>query len=164
LAKVAGELAADPPSVPAIVAISLAILAISGLAVGVQALFFPESFYEDFPFGRGWVALDPPYNEHLVRDVGGLQLGLGLIAAWAYLTRRAVLARAAGIGWLAFGVPHAAYHLAHLGAATGADRVGLAMGTVGPALLALVVTVWPMRRAGRGQTHTVLERNQAAVV
>ena len=34
-------------------------------------------FYDDFPgLGRSWVAADGPYNEHLVRDVGALNLAL----------------------------------------------------------------------------------------
>ena len=44
--------------------------------VGLQALFAPRSFYDDFPIGRGWVAMDGPYNQHLVRDVGSLNLAL----------------------------------------------------------------------------------------
>ena len=47
------------------------------LGVGLQALFTPRSFYDDFPLGRGWVAMDGPYNQHLVRDVGSLNLALG---------------------------------------------------------------------------------------
>ena len=41
----------------------------------------PKSFYEDFPgAGRVWVAVDGPYNEHLVRDVGSLNLALAFVA------------------------------------------------------------------------------------
>jgi hypothetical protein len=39
---------------------------------GLWATFAPRSFYGDFPFGRGWVEALPAYNEHLMRDVGGL--------------------------------------------------------------------------------------------
>jgi nucleoside-diphosphate-sugar epimerase len=145
MAKVAGELAAAPFRLAGITLVALAVLAISGLAVGVQALFFPTSFYEDFPFGRGWVALDPPYNEHLVRDVGGLNLGLAFVAGSAWITRRVSLARIAGIAWLLFAVPHAWYHLIHLDAATGADQVGIAVGTVLPALAAAIAAFWPSR-------------------
>ena len=52
------------------------ILAFSAFGVGVQAEFFPRSFYDDFPFGRGWVAMDGRYNEHLIRDFGALNLAL----------------------------------------------------------------------------------------
>jgi hypothetical protein len=37
----------------------------------------PAGFFSRFPFaGHAWVALLPPYNEHLVRDVGALSLAL----------------------------------------------------------------------------------------
>jgi nucleoside-diphosphate-sugar epimerase len=146
LPKVAGEISAAPhrPAAPALVA--LAILAVSGLVVGVHAQFFPVSFYEDFPFGRGWVAFDPPYNEHLVRDVGGLNLGLALVAGAAWVTRRLSLVRIAGLAWLLFAVPHAWYHLAHLSHVDGvADQIGVALGTVGPAVAAAIAAFWPAR-------------------
>ena len=49
------------------------------VADGIYALFFPRSFYGDFPLGRGWVEALPAYNEHLVRDVGGLFLATGAV-------------------------------------------------------------------------------------
>ena len=52
------------------------ILAVSAFALGVQAEFTPRAFYDDFPFGRGWVAMDGRYNEHLIRDFGALNLAL----------------------------------------------------------------------------------------
>ena len=45
--------------------IGLALLAASQALVGVWALLAPRSFFDDFPaFGRTWVALLSPYNEH----------------------------------------------------------------------------------------------------
>jgi len=47
------------------------------LPTALQASAFPRSFYDDFPLGRGWIAASGgAYNEHLVRDVGGLFLAL----------------------------------------------------------------------------------------
>jgi 4-carboxymuconolactone decarboxylase len=82
---------------------------------GVQALFFPKYFYEDFPLGRGWVEAIPAYNEHLVRDVGGLFLGTAIVlgaAAW-FLNRRLVIV--ACVSFLAFSLPHAIWHFFNLG-------------------------------------------------
>ena len=61
--------------------VCLAFLAISALMVGVLAAFTPETFYSDYPFVASWVHLLPPYNEHLIRDVGGLYLAFGLLFA-----------------------------------------------------------------------------------
>ena len=52
--------------------VTLVCLALSAAVIAVQGTIAPRSFYDGFPFGRGWVELLPPYNEHLVRDVAGL--------------------------------------------------------------------------------------------
>jgi hypothetical protein len=119
------------------------VLAISGLGVGIQALFTPQYFYDEFPFGRGWVAMDPPFNEHLIRDVGAFNLALAAITLVAIAIRSPLATRLAGLGWLVFSIPHAWYHLAHLHGFDTADAVGVAFGTAGPAVVALLVLVLP---------------------
>ncbi len=105
---------------------ALVVLVASGATVGVWAQGFPRSFYDDFPGpGRMWVSLDGPYNEHLVRDVGGLNLGLALVAAIALVTGSALVARAAGGGALVFGVPHLLYHATHLDPFDTGDAVAM---------------------------------------
>ena len=57
--------------------VALGILAVIGLFVGVWATAAPHSFFSSFPGGgHMWAASDGPYNEHLVRDVGDLNLAL----------------------------------------------------------------------------------------
>lgn len=105
---------------------------------GLYALLAPRSFYGDFPFGRGWVEALPAYNEHLVRDVGGLFIATGviLIAAGIHLERRLV---AVALGsWLCFAVPHTIYHLLNLGAYGTGDAIGNAVSLV----LTVVLPVW----------------------
>ena len=51
---------------------ALGFLLVAVLLVGLPAAFAPRTFYDDFPFVAHWVELLPPYNEHLVTDVGGL--------------------------------------------------------------------------------------------
>lgn len=95
--------------------IALVVIAGGSLVVGVWAQGFPRSFYDDFPgMGRVWVAVDGPFNEHLVRDVGGLNLGLAFVAGLALVTGSVLVARAAGGAALLYGVPHLAYHAANL--------------------------------------------------
>ncbi|WP_109639388.1 hypothetical protein [Lentzea atacamensis] len=51
---------------------------------GVWAAAFPLSFYNDFPGpGLHWVAALSPYNEHLARKVGALNLALMVLSVWA---------------------------------------------------------------------------------
>src|SRR5690348_13415732 len=50
---------------------ALSLLAVLALYQGIWAQLAPRSFFEGFPGGMGWIATEGPYNEHLVRDVGG---------------------------------------------------------------------------------------------
>lgn len=104
------------------VRIALGYLIVVTTQIGLWALVAPRSFYADFPgLGRAWVSVDGPYNEHLVRDVGALNLALAvvLIAAFVRLSRE--LTTIAGLATLAWGVPHAAYHLANTDGLGGSD-------------------------------------------
>lgn len=109
-----------------VVRIALALLAVVGLQVGLWAAFAPQSFYDDFPgAGRVWVSVDGPYNQHLIRDVGALNLALAVVAIVAFVTLSRAAVLAAGGAWLAYGVPHLVYHLRHLDPLEGADRVAV---------------------------------------
>src|SRR5437764_2372097 len=116
---------------------------------GFWALLAPRSFYDDFPAGRGgWVSALPAYNEHLMRDVGGLFLGTAviLLAAAIWLERRLTLV--ALVSWLAFAVPHAIWHFFNLGPYSTGDAIGnvvtLALSVLGPgALLVLMLRTRP---------------------
>jgi len=126
--------------------VALGYLAAVSVQVGIWALLAPRSFYDDFPgFGRAWVSIDGPFNEHLVRDVGALNLALAvvLVAAAVRLTRSSVTT--AAIAALAWGVPHAAYHAVETeGYATGDIVVSLTGLVVFAALpVALLVIVRP---------------------
>lgn len=96
----------------------LAVTAFLGLYVGGWSAFAPQSFYDSFPgLGFIWISIDGAYNEHLIRDVGTLNLGLAAATIFAaFLRGEAALAasRTVGIAWVVFSVPHLAYHLQHL--------------------------------------------------
>lgn len=94
----------------------LAATSLVGIMVGAWAAGLPRAFYDSFPgVGLGpWVAVDGPYNEHLVRDVGALYLALAAAGVFAAFSRGASAGRAVGIAWVVFSVPHLAYHVGHL--------------------------------------------------
>ena len=127
-----------------VVRVGLAVLAVQGAVLGVWAGFVPRSFYDDFPgLGRNWVSVDGPYNEHLVRDVGWLNLALTVVTVWAIVTLTRQLVLAVLVGWLVADVPHLVYHAAHLdGLSTSdgtAEIISLALGpAIAAALLVLV--------------------------
>ena len=89
----------------------LLFLAATTLNGSLWALPFPRSFYEGFPLpGRDWVSTLGPYDEHLVRDYGALNLALGvlLVATAIFLERRMI--RVALVAWLGYALPHFVYH------------------------------------------------------
>lgn len=124
------------------VRVLLGVLAAAQFVVGLWALAAPRSFYADFPYGgTPWVALLPPYNEHLVRDhgVGTLALGVALaLAAW-WLDRRLVIAAVAA--FLTFSVPHAVFHSLHLEHFPLADAIAQQAAFVAEIALAVAVLV-----------------------
>jgi hypothetical protein len=61
-----------------------------------------------------WVAVDGPYNEHLLRDLGGANLALAAVILFAIARPTAGLVRAVAAAMLVAQVPHFVYHAAHL--------------------------------------------------
>src|SRR4051794_28187862 len=106
---------------PVWVRIALIYLAVVNGIIGIWASLAPRGFYDDFPGGgRVWVAVDGPFNQHLVRDVGAWALGLTVVfVAAAWLMSRH-LVTAAGAAALVSSLPHAIYHSRH------ADVIGAA--------------------------------------
>jgi hypothetical protein len=91
---------------------------------GIWITLSPTSFYDDFPLGRGWVEALPAYNEHLMRDVGGLFMatGLVLVVAGLWLERRVVMLALGS--YLLFAIPHTIYHLLNLEPYGTGDAIG----------------------------------------
>jgi len=98
-------------------------LAVTSIAVGAWAQFAPLSFFANFPLDQGWVSIGGPLKEHLVRDVGGLNLALGAVTIAVVLAGTTASRRLAAIGWLVYGLAHFVYHLHHLEPFTTIDAV-----------------------------------------
>jgi hypothetical protein len=102
----------------------LVVQAVGSGVPGAFALLWPLTFYKSFPGGgRAWVAADGPYNEHLVRDFGSLNLALTVVAIAAAWRLTPTVVRAAALASLTFGVPHLIYHVAHIDKLDGSDQV-----------------------------------------
>ena len=94
-------------------------------AVGAWAALAPDRFYRQFPAlgGRHWLPPLGPYNEHLVRDFGGLNLGLAAAALVAAVTVTRSAAVCAAAAWEAYSLPHLAFHAAHTEPYSTSDNV-----------------------------------------
>jgi hypothetical protein len=122
--------------------LALAYLAISGLFVGVWASVAPRSFFSDFPgLGHMWTAADGRYNEHLVRDVGDLNLALVVVTIAACIWFSRSLAISAALAWIVYSAPHLAYHAFNLDVVSANDRVAEIVALAIPILLAGFVIV-----------------------
>lgn len=121
--------------------IALTILAFSALLIGLPATLAPETFYDDFPFVAQWVDLLPPYNSHLVTDVGGLYLGFAVVFVWAARSLEPTLVRAVCSGWLLTASIHFVFHATHLDGFGTADAVG-ELASLGFLLLPPLAAIW----------------------
>jgi hypothetical protein len=133
----------------------LAVLTVSAATVGAWAAFAPRSFYDDFPgLGQMWVAVDGPYNEHLVRDVGALNLALAVVTVCALATLARSTIVASALAWLAYGVPHFVYHARHLGPFDATQAVAV-LASVGSTSALAVAVLWLERsRFGVGEARS----------
>jgi len=131
---------------PLALRLALGYLAISGLFVGVWAAVAPHSFFSDFPgLGHMWTASDGRYNEHLVRDVGDLNLALVVVTVAAAVWSSRALVIAAAAAWIVYSVPHLAYHALNLDAVSSGDRAAEIVALAVPIVVAGVVLVLSAR-------------------
>ena len=128
----------------------LIVVGIGNAMVGLWAALAPQSFYDDFPgAGRHWVAVDGPYNEHLVRDVGVLNLALAAVVLAVLLRPERYFVMVVAAAELVYTAPHFLYHLFHLDVYDASDKVGMVVSlgvtVLAPIALLLRSTVAPSR-------------------
>ena len=134
-----------------VVRVVLVVWVAVSVQLGIWATFAPRSFFDDFPgFGRHWVRVYSPYNEHLVRDFGALNLALAVVTIAALVTLSRPMVIAVAVAWLVWSVPHLVYHLRHLDvfSSTG-DKVTNVFLLGSLPVLAVVVLVLTLRRPAR---------------
>ena len=131
----------------------LIFLAVTQGAAGLVQLFAPRFFYDDFPTpATPWVSLLPPYNEHLMRDVGALTLAYVLVLTAAAIWPEPKLVRVALAANLMFTVPHFVFHATHLGhyptGSAVAQTIALGAAVLIPAALLVLSALGGGRRQG----------------
>jgi hypothetical protein len=118
----------------------LVLLCAYSVSIGGLAAFAPRTFYDDYPFFARWVELLPPYNEHLITDVGGLYLGFALLFGIAAWTLERTLVRAACFAFLLSAALHLIFHAGHLegfGTADAIAEVAALAALLAPPLVAI---------------------------
>lgn len=130
-------------SVPRTVRLGLLALAVPKGVIATWVIVAPASFYRGFPgFGRQWVSLLPPYNEHLLTDFGGALLALAGMLTLAALALERRLVQTVLVAVLLQGLPHSGYHLKTFEALPLLDAVAnLLAVSLGPALAFLLLVL-----------------------
>jgi hypothetical protein len=124
--------------------------------VGVWALLAPRSFFRDFPaIGGAWVNALPPYNEHLVRDIGGLNLGFALLFFASASTLDVTLIRTSLGAWLLYALPHFLFHITNMERLSGSEKVfqTLALGALIVVPVGLLMATRRRRVRGLGSVR-----------
>jgi hypothetical protein len=104
--------------------VALLTLAAGAALPGLHALVAPRGFFDGFPVGPAdWVVLLPPYNEHLITDVGGFYLAFAVLFAWAARTLHPALVQPLCAAWALAATAHLAFHVTHLTGFGAADAV-----------------------------------------
>jgi hypothetical protein len=137
----------------------LLLLVVTGTVVGVWQYFFPGSFFTDFPT----VALDPPYNEHLMSDVGGLTLAVTAVVGYAAIHLDQHVVRGALVGYLVFAVTHVAFHATHLAGFTTADAVDVVTGLASYAAIPVALLVLAERVQRKSRPSNVPDVRQPSM-
>jgi hypothetical protein len=128
------------------VRISLWFLLLSMLLVGSWAQCMPTSFYQNFPgLTWAWVSVDGPYNEHLLRDVGGLNLAIAVVTLLALLEPAPSLLRATALSSLVYQVPPTIYHTTHLSLLPNTLQQSLQLFILSLGIIASRVILWGSR-------------------
>jgi hypothetical protein len=105
--------------------VTLAFVALSIAIPGLQATVSPSGFYEGFPFSRAWVQMLPPYNEHLIRDVGNYEVAFAILFAWAAWRPSRELVIPLAAAWSVAALLHGTYHVLHLDGFGAGDAIAL---------------------------------------
>jgi hypothetical protein len=121
------------------------LLAALEAAAGLWQVFLPRSFFD-----LRWVSYLPPYNEHLMTDVGTFNLALALVLAGAAIRMDRAQVRIALLAFAVYALVHFVFHVQHLGGFPAGDAVAqtVALGALALAPIALLVVAQTRQTLG----------------
>lgn len=134
----------------------LAFLSLTSVFVGGWAYFAPGHFHNNFPgFGMRWLPVFGPFNEHLVKDVGAMYLGLAVLSVLAMVVvRNKTLVVVAAGAWTTFNLLHLVYHVQMLHMLGPRDQV-VSMVSLWALLLASLALFMPAKRTSDSAAPTI---------
>jgi hypothetical protein len=142
--------------------LGLLLLGIPQAAAGLWALLAPSDWYETFPGGgRDWLPAFGAYNEHFAIDSGAgiFAAGVLALAAAVMLERRVV--QIAMLGYLAWSVPHAIWHLTALDALDTENNI-INVTTLALTVIVPVILLLTSNRLSGGTQEARLRENRPA--
>jgi len=102
----------------------LLLLTVIEAGQGFWLYLAPRSFYDDIPT----VAADPPFNAHLLSDIGGLSLAMAVVLGASAVLMERNLIRAALAGYTVYAASHLLFHATHTGGLPATDAAALLTG------------------------------------
>jgi hypothetical protein len=90
------------------------------------------------------VAALGPYNEHLARDVGALNLALMVLTVWALRRRTQEAMVVAGGAWSIYNAIHFLWHVLHLEVFRTVDKISV-VAILGGLLILSILLMLPVR-------------------
>jgi hypothetical protein len=90
-------------------------------SVGLGMVLLPRSFFNDVPT----VAAYPPFNEHLMRDLGSLYLAIAVVVGVSAVVMERRLVYTALSAYIVMAVPHLVFHATHTEGMQPGDAVAL---------------------------------------
>ena len=114
--------------------------------IGAFGYLFPHHFYNDIPT----VAMDPPFSQHFVSDVGAFYISQGVVLVLAAIVVELWLVRAALAGYATFAILHLVFHASHLAGMPPHDAIVLVIALVLDVVIPLALLILAGRPARHG--------------
>ena len=134
----------------------LVLLSLTQGVTGLWMLLSPRSFYDNV---LGVSAL-PPFNEHLMRDLGGVYLALAVVLDVGAIRLERSLVRTALAAYLVASVTHLHFHATHGAGLTGSATTALLASLVLLVLLSAALLILARRLPGRSPTSGRIDDDQ----
>jgi hypothetical protein len=131
--------------------VGVLLLGVGDVAIGAWAYLLPHTFYNNVPT----VAMDPPFSQHFVTDVGAFFVAQGVVMVAAAIIMEYRLVCVALAGYLTFAILHIVFHGTHLQGMPTRDAIGLVIALALDVAFPVVLLIVARYLAIRPQAESV---------